>query len=181
MYIIQQNTTEQQPNMNTCIDTINRQALRILELEEQVSALRRELANVEEKEPEEEATPAPKPEPVATKPTPAPKPAPVATKPTPVPKKKRASPTYKPMHAPEKDDVKRFVVGQYDDCEKVVKITINKHGVKHVHLVRTMTDEDEKATPRRHTVYYEWFHGHGREYYKRKGQGTEYWDKFYAE
>ena len=69
--------------MNTTqyVNTITSQAMRITELEDQVSALRRELANVKEAEPEPEpvAEPAPvaEPEPVAV-PAPVAEPEPVA-------------------------------------------------------------------------------------------------------
>jgi preprotein translocase subunit YajC len=61
--------------MNTAhyVNTITSQAMRIVELEDQVSALRRELANVDEHEPEPVTVPPPVPEPV-TVPPPVPEP-----------------------------------------------------------------------------------------------------------
>jgi hypothetical protein len=136
------------------VATITSQAMRIAELEDQVSALRRELANAEETETEPEPVAEPVIEPVAKVP--------------------RASPTYQAMHAPEVEAV-RFRVGAFDDCEEVVNITTNaKTGVKYVHLRACGFTNKAKTT--RHTVYYE----KGVEYFKRKGSGSEYWDKFHA-
>jgi biotin carboxyl carrier protein len=94
------------------VATITSQAMRIAELEDQVSALRRELANAEdEREPEREPVATPKPEPV-TVPPPAPKPEPV-TVPPPAPKPE-------PVPTP----CSRFIVGTVYSTTA----TMNKHG-----------------------------------------------------
>ncbi len=84
---------------------------------------------------------------------------------------KRASPTFKPMHEPEREGVERFEVGTHNDCMTITAITHSPDGVKYVYF--RIHDGDEVY---RNTVYYE----QGGEYFQHRGTGEDYWNKEHA-